>query len=75
MAFCSAWTQMHSSKLLPDGAVPAQRGQPPSKQFLTPRGVPLYPVDMMRFSDTTTAATLRREQLARVATTRAISMK
>jgi len=75
MAFCSAWTQMHSSRLLPDGAAPAHRGQPSSKQFFTPRGVPLYPVEMIRFSDTTTAATLRREQLARVATTKAISMK
>jgi hypothetical protein len=66
---------MHSSRLDPDGAVPAHRAHPPSKQFFTPRGVPLYPVEMIRFSDTTTAATLRREQLARVAVTCAISMK
>ena len=39
--FSSAWLQRHSSNPLPASAAPAQRGQPPSLQLRTPRGVPL----------------------------------
>ena len=47
----------------------------PSLQFLIPRGVPLYPVETICLSRTTTAATCRRRQLLRVAATWAMSMK
>jgi hypothetical protein len=41
---------------------------------LTPNGVPLYPVLMMRLSTTINAPTRRRIQLERLATTHAMLM-
>lgn len=75
MAFSSAWQQMQSPRPEPDGASEAHRAHPPSQQFVIPRGVPLYPVEMIRRSRTISAATCRREQLPRRATTCAISIK
>jgi len=76
IAFSSAWEQTHSSSRFPLSiSVEAHRSQPPSMQFLIPRGVPLYPVEIIRRSFTITAATCRREQLLRVATTWAIEIK
>ena len=50
---------------MPLSASELHRGQPPSLQFFTLRGVPLYPVEMMRLSLTITAATLRFMQFDR----------
>ena len=74
MAFCSAWTQMQASYPLPVGASEAQRGHPPSKQFRTPSGVPLYPVEMTALPTTMRAPTRLRLQFPREATARAIPM-
>ena len=51
------------------------RGQPPSLQFRVPRGVPLYPVEMIRLSLTMIAATFRLRQFDREAATFAMFMK
>src|SRR5579885_708650 len=75
MAFSSPCEQKHSSRFVPLGASELQRGQPPSLQFFTPLGVPLYPVEMMRRSFTISAATFRFMQLDREATMRAMLMK
>ena len=75
MAFSSPWEQRHSSRFFPLSLKPLQRGHPPSLQFFTPRGVPLYPVLMIRRSATITAATWRFMQLLRAATCLAMSMK
>ena len=59
--------QMPLPSSLPEGASDCARAAP-AKQFFTPRGVPLYPVEIIRWSLTITAATCRREQLLLVAT-------
>ena len=50
-------------------------GQPPAKQLTTPCGIPLWPVESMWRLRTITAATWRREQFEREATTPAMFMK
>src|SRR3989339_1949469 len=52
-----------------------QRAQPPSIQFFTPAGVPLYPVEIIFFSLTIIAPFAGLIQLDRVATTSAIFIK
>lgn len=64
-AFSSAWRQRHASNPWPPFAGPLQRAQPPLLQFTVPRGVPLYPVLMMRFARTRTAPTRRFMQFER----------
>src|SRR3989344_3100951 len=75
IAFSSPWLQRHSSSFVPASVKLLQRGQPPSLQFLTPLGVPLYPVETILLSFTITAATFLFTQLLRVATSLAIFMK
>ena len=67
MALASAWVERRQC--------PLTMGSPTSVQCATWRGAPLYPVVRMRWSRTSTAPTLARGQVARVATVRAISMK
>ena len=66
---------MHSRRLCPDGVSDAHLGHPPSSQFLIPRGVPLYPVEIILLSLTMIAATCLLEQLLLVAMTSAIAIK
>jgi hypothetical protein len=66
---------MHSESFSPDGAFPAQRGHPPSSQFFIPRGVPLYPVEIILLSRTIMAATCLLEQLLLLAATSATLIK
>src|SRR6185503_12707540 len=67
IAFASACVQRHLSRPSPDLSSPLilamQRGQPPSKQFFIPGGVPLYPVAICLFSLTITAPMCRVRQL------------
>ena len=46
-----------------------------SRQWAMPEGAPLYPVDRIRLSLTITAPTDLREQVERLDTSSAISMK
>jgi len=70
-AFSSAWIQRQESKLTPDGAFELHLSQPPSLQLTQPKGVPLYPVEIILKSLTITAPTARFMQFERVATTSA----
>src|SRR3989344_1016548 len=66
---------MHSSSAVPLFAKLLQRGQPPSLQLATPRGVPLYPVEIILLSFTINAATFLFTQLLLVAIVFATLMK
>src|SRR3989344_7015152 len=75
IAFSSACEHRQSSSAVPPFANELHRGQPPSLQFFTPRGVPLYPVEIILLSFTITAATFRFTQLLLIATSFAMFMK
>src|SRR3989344_7274497 len=75
IAFSSACEQRHSSSAVPPFANELHLGQPPSLQFFTPRGVPLYPVETILLSRTITAATFLFTQLLLIATSFAMFMK
>lgn len=74
-AFSSACRQRHVFNPAPPAAFELHLGQPPSLQFVTLLGVPLYPVLITRFSLTTTQPTGLRMQLLRRAASEASVMK
>src|SRR3989338_4080069 len=75
MEFSSAWEQRHSSSFVPLAEKELHLSHPPSLQFFTPRGVQLYPVEIILLSFTITAATFLFTQLLLVATSFAMFMK
>lgn len=74
-AFSSAWKQKHFSRSFPYDVLLLHLSQPPSKQFTFPRGVPLYPVEIIRLSLAITTPTARFIQLLLVFTIYAIFIK